>query len=52
MSGQIVTEAAGGSGLGWIQVQIMPRGPPVHMIKLTETQEIMPYKWVHPDEER
>jgi hypothetical protein len=26
--------------------------PPVHMIKLTEQQEITPYKWVHPDEER
>ena len=26
--------------------------PPVHMIKLTETQEITPYVWVHPDEER
>jgi hypothetical protein len=26
--------------------------PPVHMIKLTERQEITPYKWVHPDEER
>src|SRR6202011_1747702 len=26
--------------------------PPVHMIKLTETREIPPYKWVHPDEER
>jgi hypothetical protein len=25
---------------------------PVHMIKLTETREITPYKWVHPDEER
>jgi len=25
--------------------------PPVHMIKLTETREIAPYKWVHPDEE-
>jgi hypothetical protein len=24
----------------------------VHMIKLTETREITPYKWVHPDEER
>ena len=24
--------------------------PPVHMIKLTETQEITPYTWVHPDE--
>ena len=26
--------------------------PPVHMIKLTEKQEITPYKWVHPSEER
>jgi hypothetical protein len=26
--------------------------PPVHMIKLTATQQITPYKWVHPDEER
>jgi hypothetical protein len=26
--------------------------PPVQMIKLTEAQEITPYKWVHPDEER
>src|SRR3954447_2624808 len=26
--------------------------PPVHMIKLTETRQITPYKWVHPDEER
>jgi hypothetical protein len=25
--------------------------PPVHMTKLTETQEITPYVWVHPDEE-
>jgi len=25
--------------------------PPVHMIKLTATQEITPYKWVHPSEE-
>ncbi|PYK10506.1 MAG: hypothetical protein DME65_09780 [Verrucomicrobia bacterium] len=25
--------------------------PPVHMIKLTETREIAPYKWVHPSEE-
>jgi hypothetical protein len=24
----------------------------VHMIKLTEKQEITPYVWVHPDEER
>jgi hypothetical protein len=26
--------------------------PPVHMIKLTETREIVPYVWVHPGEER
>lgn len=26
--------------------------PPVHMIKLTETREITPYPWVHPEEER
>jgi hypothetical protein len=26
--------------------------PPVHMIKLTETREITPYVWVHPDEDR
>jgi hypothetical protein len=26
--------------------------PPVHMINLTETREITPYVWVHPDEER
>jgi hypothetical protein len=26
--------------------------PAVHMIKLTETQEITAYKWVHPDEDR
>lgn len=26
--------------------------PPVHMIKLTATREITPYKWVHPDDER
>ena len=25
--------------------------PPVHMIKLTERQEITPYQWVHPNEE-
>jgi hypothetical protein len=25
---------------------------PVHLIKLTERQEIMPYRWVHPSEER
>jgi hypothetical protein len=26
--------------------------PPAHMIKLTETREITPYVWVHPDEKR
>jgi hypothetical protein len=26
--------------------------PPVHMIKLTQRQEITPYGWVHPDEDR
>ena len=26
--------------------------PPVHMIKLTERQEITPCKWVHPSQER
>jgi hypothetical protein len=26
--------------------------PPVHMIKLTERQEVTPYRWVHPSEER
>jgi hypothetical protein len=26
--------------------------PAVHMIKLTESQSITPYKWVHPNEER
>ena len=26
--------------------------PSVHMIKLTETREITPYQWVHPEEER
>jgi hypothetical protein len=26
--------------------------PPVNMIKLTETREIAPYAWVHPDDDR
>jgi hypothetical protein len=26
--------------------------PPVRMIKLSESREISPYRWVHPDEER
>ena len=29
-----------------------PYAPPVHMAKLTETQEITLYPWGHPDEER
>jgi hypothetical protein len=28
------------------------KAPGLHMIKLTERQEITPYKWVHPTEER
>jgi hypothetical protein len=26
--------------------------PPVHMIRLTEERQTVPYVWVHPDEER
>jgi hypothetical protein len=26
--------------------------PPIHMIRLTATRQITPYRWVHPDEER
>jgi hypothetical protein len=26
--------------------------PPMPMVKLTETREIAPYNWEHPDEER
>ena len=26
--------------------------PPVYMIRLTETREIAPYLWVHPDDDR
>jgi hypothetical protein len=33
-------------------VSIVQEGPPVHIIKLTETREITPYLWVHPDEEQ
>ena len=25
---------------------------PIHMIKLTETRAIAPYKWMHPSEEK
>jgi hypothetical protein len=27
------------------------RAPPVHMVRLTETRSITPYRWVHPDDE-
>jgi hypothetical protein len=27
-------------------------GPPVHMIRLTEERQTLPYVWVHPDEDR
>jgi hypothetical protein len=30
---------------------LRPLRPPVDMIKLNETREIMPYLWVHPDKE-
>jgi hypothetical protein len=33
-------------------MSLMRYAPPVRMLKLTEQQEITPYKWVHPDEER
>jgi hypothetical protein len=36
-------------GLGWLEVEC---APPVRMVKLTETPEITPYRWVHPDEDR
>jgi hypothetical protein len=37
------------------KMPVLSKGPPrtaVRMIKLTETREITPYKWVHPDEKR
>jgi hypothetical protein len=34
-----------------IPLQIGVRAPPAYMIKLTESQEITPYRWVHPEEE-
>jgi hypothetical protein len=34
------------------RIDAISRPSPVHMIKLTETREITPYKWVHPYEER
>jgi hypothetical protein len=33
-------------------MQERPLRAAVHMIKLTATQEITPYQWVYPDEER
>ena len=39
---------------GLAQMPVLPEGryaPPVHMIKLTETRQVTPYKWVRPDEE-
>jgi hypothetical protein len=42
-----------GSIFGYPVESGCPRyAPPVHMIGLTETQEIAPYPWVHPDDER
>jgi hypothetical protein len=35
-----------------VMLPAMQPGTPVHMIKLTETREITPYLWMHPDEER
>jgi hypothetical protein len=32
--------------------EVIRYAPPVQMIKLTATEEITPYQWVHPDEER
>jgi len=36
------------------QMPVLPHEPlrPARMIKLTETRQITPYKWVHPTEER
>jgi len=31
---------------------VLQEGAARHMIKLTETRQITPYLWVHPDEER
>jgi hypothetical protein len=31
---------------------VVRHAPPVRMIKPTETRQITPYRWVHPDEER
>ena len=40
---------------GGIEMPVMQKAVTrhrVHMIKLTETREITPYVWVHPDEDR
>ena len=41
----------GGGGMHR-RIDVISRHSPVHMIKLTVTREIKPYKWVHPDEDR
>jgi hypothetical protein len=40
------------ASLKWRSCRKGRHAPPVHMIKLTETREITPYKRVHPDEDR
>jgi hypothetical protein len=35
--------------IGWVSSREGRYAPPVHMIKLTETREIAPYTWVHPN---
>jgi hypothetical protein len=40
------------AALKWRSCKKGRYAPPVHMIKLTASQEITPYQWVHPDEER
>jgi hypothetical protein len=39
-------------GVVYMRDHLARCAPPVHMIELTATQEITPYKWVHPEEER
>jgi hypothetical protein len=46
--------------LGWrpysyVGIRVSTRAgyaPPLHMVRLTETREVTPYPWVHPDEGR
>jgi hypothetical protein len=42
----------GGPGYQRLRRGWPPRRRAVHMIKLTETREITPYLWMHPDDER